>query len=87
MGSPESLQEELQTCGRNNIAITQKDTAHSDLVLTIGHTSVPSNTEIMLIYSVWMTSGQSMTSSDHLEGLTSLSEDSGLIVDTRWSIH
>ena len=80
------------TEGGASLQLHRRDSALSGRVFTVGHCSVPPNSEAVLHCSVRTTGGRRMPPSGVLEGLTLLTENTGLIigrtlVDTsRWKV-
>ena len=78
--------------GGASLQLHRKDAVLSGRVFTVGHSSIPPNSEAVLHCSVRTTGGCALPSSGLLEGLTLLAEDTGLIVrqtlvyPSRWKV-
>ena len=66
--------------GGASLQLHRKDSALSGRVFTVGHSSIPPYSEVVLHCSVRTTGGRALPSSGLLEGLTLFAEDTGLIV-------
>ena len=66
--------------GGVSLQLHRKDSALSGRVFTVGHSSIPPYSEVVLHCSVRTTGGRALPSSGLLEGLTLFAEDTGLIV-------
>ena len=82
----------LFTDGDASLQLHRRDTALSGRVFTVGHCSVPPNSEAVLHCTVHAAGGRLMPSSGLLEGLTVFAENTGLVVSrtlvypSRWRV-
>ena len=82
----------LFTEGGASLQLHRRDSALSDRVFTVGHSSIPPYSEVVLHCSIRTTGGRPMPSSGLLEGLTLFAENTGLIVGrtlvdpSRWKV-
>ena len=66
--------------GGASLQLHRRDSALSGRVFTVGHSSIPPYSEVVLHCSVRTTGGRALPSSGLLEGLTLFAEETGLIV-------